>query len=101
MKSPMWPTLAAPQKEVILNLRNFGPCTREQLGQRLSWTPSSLSKIVSPLLEQKVLTSDPPGARRRNAQLSTAAVLGHAIGVELGFEQVRAAMVDSNGKIIG
>jgi predicted NBD/HSP70 family sugar kinase len=49
------------------------------------------------LLAQKILFSDPPGLRRRKALLSNAPTIGHVIGVEIGFEQVRAALVDFNG----
>jgi predicted NBD/HSP70 family sugar kinase len=60
-----------------------------------------VSKVVSPLLAGEALVSMPPGARRRKAQLSPAADLGFAIGIELGFAQVRAAVVDFNGGIVG
>lgn len=72
--------------------------TREQLGQYLNWPASSVSREASPLLAQEILFSDPPGTRRRNALLSNAANLSYAIGVEIGFESVRAAIIDFNGQ---
>lgn len=96
-----WAALASPQRQVVASIRKCGSCTREQLGARLGWSPSAVSKVVSPLLTGDVLVSTPPGARRRKARLSPAAHLGYAIGIELGFAQVRAAVVDFNGQIVG
>src|SRR5262245_39593459 len=96
-----WSALTPPQRQVIASIRRWGSCNREQLGTQLMWSPSAVSKIVSPLLATDVILSTPPGARRRKAQLSPAADLGFAIGIELGFEKVRAAVVDFNGHIVG
>src|SRR5687768_12668451 len=91
-----WWNLGPPQRQVVASIRQRDSCTREQLGGLLAWSPSAVSKTVSPLLAAEVLVSTPPGIRRRNARLSAADNLGFAIGVELGFAQVRAAVVDFN-----
>jgi predicted NBD/HSP70 family sugar kinase len=96
-----WSALGLPQRQVVASIRRRDSCTREQLGALLAWSPSAVSKIVSPLLASEVLASTPPGIRRRNARLSAANSLGFAIGIELGFAQVRAAIVDFNGHIVG
>ena len=98
---PHWSALTPPQRQVVASIRRRGSCTREQLGAELVWSPSAVSKVVSPLLAGDALASMPPGVRRRNAQLSPAPHLGCSIGVELGFGQVRAAVVDFNGHIVG
>lgn len=100
-ESSLWQQLTVAQQRVVLCIRNEGPLTRELLGQRLGWPASSVSREVSPLLAQKVLFSDPPGARRRRAQLTCVSSLGYAIGIEIGFEHVRAAIVDFNGQLVG
>ena len=97
----LWRELSPSQQRVALCLRRHGPMTREQLGQHLNWPASSVSREASPLLARKILFSDPPGTRRRNALLSNAGNLGFAIGVEIGFENVRAAIVDFNGRLVG
>lgn len=99
--APTWQRLTPSQQRVALCIRHHGPLTREQLGQRLAWPASSVSREVSPLLEQSMLFSNPPGTRRRNAQLSNAAHLAYSIGVEIGFEKVCAAIVDFNGQTAG
>jgi predicted NBD/HSP70 family sugar kinase len=96
-----WSALTPPQRQVIASIRRRGACTREEIGEQLVWSPSAVSKIVSPLLASDVLVSTPPGVRRRRARLSPAADLGFSIGIELGFAQVRAAVVDFNGQIVG
>lgn len=96
-----WRQLTPSQQRVVLCIRNHGPLMREKLGRRLGWPASSVSREVSPLLAQKILFSDPPGTRRRKALLSNSASLGFAIGVEIGFKHVRAAIVDFNGKPVG
>ncbi len=65
-ESSLWQQLTVAQQRVVLCIRNEGPLTRELLGQRLGWPASSVSREVSPLLAQKVLFSDPPGARPPN-----------------------------------
>ena len=100
-RESQWSQLTSSQQRVVLGIRNHGPLTREQLGQRLGWPASAVSREVSPLLAEEILFSDPPGLRRRKALLSNAPTIGHAIGVEIGFEQVRAAIVDFNGKPVG
>jgi predicted NBD/HSP70 family sugar kinase len=96
-----WSELSPPQRQVVASIRRRGSCTREQLGSQLVWSPSAVSKVVSPLLASDVLISMPPGARRRKAQLSPSPGLGFSIGIELGFAQVRAAVIDFNGHIVG
>src|SRR5687768_7355748 len=96
-----WPALTPGERQVVANIRRSGSRTREQLGAQLGWSPSAVSKVVSPLIVGDVLVSDPPGTRRRNAHLSPASDLGFAIGIELGFERVRAAIVDFNGRLVG
>src|SRR5215204_7753065 len=96
-----WSALAPPQRQVVAGIRQRDSCTREQLGALLLWSPSAVSKVVSPLLASEVLVSTPPGIRRRNARLSASDNLGFAVGIELGFAQVRAAVVDFNGHIVG
>jgi predicted NBD/HSP70 family sugar kinase len=96
-----WPALSSPQRQVVASIRQRGACSREQLGTELVWSPSAVSKVVSPLLASEALVSTPPGVRRRNAQLSPSPDLGLAIGIELGFAKVRAAVVDFNGHIVG
>ena len=96
-----WSVLTPGERQVVANIRRCGSRTREQLGAQLGWSPSAISKIVSPLIAGDVIISDPPGTRRRNAQLSPAPDLGFAIGIELGFERVRAAIVDFNGRLVG
>jgi len=98
---PLWKALTPAQKKVLLSVRKSGGCTREQLGASLNWPPSSVSREVSPLLVGKVLFSDPPGTRRRNAVLSVAPGLAYAIGIEIGFDRVRAVIVDFNGRPVG
>lgn len=97
----VWHQLTPTQQRVIRCIRGHGPLTREQIGERLAWPASSVSREVSPLLAQAAVSSDPPGARRRNAVLSGAPTLGYAIGLEIGFEYVRAAIVDFNGRPAG
>lgn len=99
--APIWQELSPPQQRVVLCIRNHGPLTREQLGQRLNWPASSVSREVSPLLARKILFSDPPGTRRRKAVLINASNIGYAIGVEIGFEKVRAAVVDFDSNPVG
>lgn len=96
-----WQELTPSQQRVALCIRQHGPMTREQLGVHLNWPASSVSREASPLLAREILFSEPPGKRRRNALLSNAANLSHAIGVEIGFENVRAAIIDFNGKPVG
>jgi len=96
-----WKALSASQKKVLLGVRKFGACTREQLGRELNWPASSVSREVSPLLLEEILFSDPPGTRRRNALLSAAPSIAYAIGIEIGFDKVRAVTVDFNGQPIG
>src|SRR5882672_1500267 len=74
-----WCQLTPSQQRVVLGIRNHGPLTREQLGQRLGWPASAVSREVSPLLAEEILFSDPPGFRRRKALLSNAPTIGHAI----------------------
>jgi transcriptional regulator of PTS gene len=99
--STQWSALAPPQRQVVAGIRQRDSCTREQLGELLRWSPSAVSKVVSPLLTSEVLVSTPPGIRRRNARLSASDKLGFAIGIELGFAQVRGAVIDFNGHIVG
>ena len=96
-----WQELSPPQRHVVANVRRRGSCSREQLGAELGWSPSAVSKVVSPLLAGEALISEPPGIRRRNAVLSPSPDLGFSIGIELGFAHVRAAIVDFNGQIVG
>ncbi|MEO6876450.1 MAG: ROK family transcriptional regulator [Opitutaceae bacterium] len=98
---PLWGTLTPSQKKVLLSVRESGGSTREQLGTRLNWPASSVSREVSPLLLAKVLFSDPPGTRRRNAVLTVSSGLAYAIGIEIGFDQVSAVIVDFNGQPVG
>jgi predicted NBD/HSP70 family sugar kinase len=100
-QTPAWRELTPGQQRVIRCIRRHGPLTREQIGTRLAWPASSVSREISPLLAQDAVFSDPPGTRRRNALLSGAPTLGYAIGVEIGFERVRAAIVDFNGRLAG
>lgn len=98
---PMWKALSPSQKKVLLCVRQAGGCTRERLGSGLNWPPSSVSREVSPLLAARLLASNPPGTRRRNAVLSVASSLAYALGVEVGFDRVRAGLVDFNGQPVG
>lgn len=100
-EKPAWRQLTGAQQRVLRCIRRHGPLTREQLGVRLAWPASSVSREVSPLLAQHAVFSNPPGARRRNAVLSGASTLGYAIGIEMGFERVRAAIIDFNGRPAG
>jgi predicted NBD/HSP70 family sugar kinase len=96
-----WSQLTPSQQRVVVGIRNHGPLNRELLGQHLGWPASAVSREVSPLLVQKLLFSDPPGLRRRKALLSNSPTIGHVIGIEIGFEHVRGATVDFNGKPVG
>lgn len=97
-ESPGWRQLIPSQQKVVRCIREHGPLTREQLGQQMGLPASSVSREVSPLLARRILFSDPPGTRRRKALLSTAPDLGLAVGVEIGFDRVRATIVDFNGQ---
>jgi glucokinase len=96
-----WSELPPSQQRVVRCIREHGSLTREKLGEHLGLPASSISREVSPLLERGVLISDPPGIRRRHALLSNSSEVGFAIGVEIGFDRVRAAVVDFNGQPIG
>ncbi|MBI5381392.1 MAG: ROK family protein [Opitutae bacterium] len=98
---PSWRDCTPSQKRVLLGIRRCGSCTREHLGTILGLPASSVSREVSPLLLEGTLISDPPGVRRRNAQLSVAPSLAYAIGVEVGFEKVRALAVNLRGEPVG
>ena len=76
-----WSELTAAQRQVVATIRRSGSCTREQLGTQLVWSPSAVSKVVSPMLAGDILESMPPGVRRRKAQLSSSAELGFSIGI--------------------
>lgn len=96
-----WDQLSSSERRVVLCARRHGPLTREQLAARLGWPASSVSREVSPLLDKKVLLSNPPGKRRRNALLSSAAHLRYAVGVEIGVAVVRGALLDFSGAVVG
>lgn len=97
---PSWHQLTPSQQRVVRCIRRHGSLTREHLGRHLGWPASSISREVSPLIASGILFSDPPGTRRRNARLSNAATLGYAIGVEIGFAHISAAILDFNGRAV-
>lgn len=95
--------LADNQRECLGFIRRLGECSRDEIGRYFGWKPATISRIIKPLIDNRVLLSHSrlaPGQGRRRAFLYLNPDQACAIGVEITFTDLRVALVDLGGRIL-
>ncbi len=90
--------------EVMRQLREHGSESGEILERHWGLSSSRLPAAVSFLLEKGLLERTSNGkskSGRRNGALRINAGYGHVVGVDVGASNVRVALADMNGSVLG
>jgi len=90
--------------EVLQQLREHDFSSREFLGRHRGLSPSRLSAAVSFLVKKGVVEKPGHGrssAGRRPGSVRSNGGYGHVIGVDIGGSNLRIALADMNGTVLG
>ena len=94
--------LSPTQRQIIGRIRRTGACSRNELRQFFHITPETISRLIGPLMDKKVLLSKThvslQGSRRNALRINPGFMC--AFGVEMGFTEMRMGLVDLGGAII-
>src|SRR5271155_3020766 len=91
-------------REVVRQLREREFDSRDILGRHAGLSPSRLSAAVSLLVKKGLVEKTSNGksnAGRRNNALRINAGYGHVLGVDVGGSNLRIALADMNGRVLG
>ncbi|PTM56580.1 ROK family transcriptional regulator [Desmospora activa] len=88
---------------VLQTLRHRSPLSRAELAQLTGLNKTTISSLVSELLDEQLLYESGPGQSkggRRPVMLHFNGNAGYAIGIDLGVNYVVGILTDLNGKIL-
>ena len=91
-------------RAVLLQLRERDADSRDVFEQDAGLSSSRLSAAVSYLLQKGVVekaSNGKPHARRQNHALRINASYGHVLGLDIGGSNLRIALADMNGAVLG